>query len=102
MSSTLPSSLSLTSRSSLSPKATQRQRDRAGASIEGEHPTPSRTARKLILPQSLPASAGTVPRSQTPKTTQPNAPSVACPQSFDPKLPSGLSLKLPQPYAACP
>jgi hypothetical protein len=96
MSSTLPSSLSLTSRSSLSLKDTQRQRDRAGASIEGEHPTP-RAQREN---PSCERRHG--PAEPNPKSTQPNAPSVACPQSFDPKLPSGLSLKLPQPYAACP
>lgn len=79
MSSTLPSSLSLTSRSSLCPKATQRQRDRAGASIEGEHPTPSRIARKLILPSSLPASAGTVSQSPTENSLNPRT--AACPQS---------------------
>jgi hypothetical protein len=53
MSSTLPSSLSLTSRSSLSLKDTQRQRDRAGASIEGEHPTPRAQRENSSFPRAF-------------------------------------------------
>ena len=41
----------------------QAERDRSGASIEGDHPKPSRTARKLPPPPSLPASEGPIPRS---------------------------------------
>ncbi len=45
---------------------TQRQRDRAGASIGGEQQTPSRNSAKAHPPPSLPASAGPIPRSTPP------------------------------------
>ena len=41
----------------------QAERDRSEASIEGDHQNPSRIARKLYPPPSLPASAGPIPRS---------------------------------------
>jgi len=44
----------------------QAERDRSKASIEGDHPNPSRTARKLLPPPSLPANAGPIPRSPPP------------------------------------
>ena len=66
--SSAPRSLSPVSRGSLSPKPTQRQRGSAGASIEGEQTLPSREARKPKPSPSLPASAGTVPRSPDPTT----------------------------------
>ena len=44
----------------------QAERDRSEASIEGDHPNPSRTARKLLPPPSLPANAGPIPRSPPP------------------------------------
>ena len=71
--SSAPRSLSPVSRGSLSPKPTQRQRGSAGASIEGEQTLPSREARKPKPSPSLPASAGTAPRSPDP-TTCPSAP----------------------------
>jgi hypothetical protein len=39
------------------------ERDRSGASIEGDHQSPSRKARKPHPPPSLPASVGPIPRS---------------------------------------
>ena len=39
------------------------ERCRAGASLGGEHPTPSRKARKLLLPRAYSASGGLIPRS---------------------------------------
>ena len=39
------------------PPTHRRQRERAGASIEGDHLNPSRTARKLLLPRASSASA---------------------------------------------
>ena len=41
----------------------QRQRDRAGASLGGDHHHPSRIARKLLLARASSASGGPVPRS---------------------------------------
>jgi hypothetical protein len=49
----------------------QAERDRSEASIEGDHQNPSRTARKLYSPPSLPASTGPIPRSSP---TTPNLP----------------------------
>jgi hypothetical protein len=43
--------------------STQRQRDRAGASIGSDQTSPPRTARKPHPPPSFPASAGPIPRS---------------------------------------
>jgi len=48
------------------PPTHRRQRERAGASIEGDHHNPSRTARKSLPPPSLPASAGPFPQSHHP------------------------------------
>ena len=45
------------------PTKTRAERCRAGASLGGEHPTPSRKARKLILPRAYSASGGLMPRS---------------------------------------
>ena len=41
------------------------ERCQAGASLGGEHPHPSRKARKPILPRAYSASAGLIPRSPT-------------------------------------
>jgi hypothetical protein len=41
----------------------QAERDRSEASIEGDHTSPSRKARKLYPPPSLPACEGPIPRS---------------------------------------
>jgi hypothetical protein len=51
----------------------QAERDRSEASIEGDHQNPSRKARKLYPPPSLPASTGPIPRSP------PNTPGGAGP-----------------------
>ena len=51
------------------PTKTRAERWQAGASIGGEHPTPSRKARKIILPRAYSASAGLMPRS--PDTAEP-------------------------------
>ena len=88
--------------SSLSPKPTQRsthsqqpvptpaqprqQRQRAEANLGGDHPTPSRIARKPHLPRASSARAGSLPRSPP---SDPPIP-AACPWS-----PSSLSLPLP-------
>ena len=48
---------------SRSPTKNRAERCRAGASLGGEHPTPSRTARKLLLPRAYSASGGLIPRS---------------------------------------
>ena len=45
------------------PQYPGQQRDRAGASLGGEQPIPSRKARKLILPRASSASEGLIPRS---------------------------------------
>ena len=46
-----------------SPPKTRAERCRARASLGGEHPTPSRKARKLILPRAYSATGGLIPRS---------------------------------------
>ena len=46
-----------------SPTNTPAERDRAGTSIGGDHPNPSRNSAKAHPPPSLPASAGPIPRS---------------------------------------
>jgi hypothetical protein len=45
------------------PPKRQAERDRSAASIEGDHQSPSRKARKPHPPPSLPASVGPIPRS---------------------------------------
>ena len=45
------------------PQSTQRQRDRAGTSIGGDHQKPIARSAKAPPPPSLPASAGPIPRS---------------------------------------
>jgi hypothetical protein len=45
------------------PQYPGQQRDRAGASLGGEQPHPSRTARKLILPRASSATGGPIPQS---------------------------------------
>ena len=45
------------------PTKTAAERCRAGASLGGEHPTPSRVARKIVLPRAYSASEGLMPRS---------------------------------------
>jgi hypothetical protein len=51
------------------PQAIRAERCRAVASLGGEHPNPSRTARKLLLPRAYSASGGPMPRS--PDTAEP-------------------------------
>jgi hypothetical protein len=46
-----------------SPPEPRAERGRAGASLGGEHPHPSRTARKPILPRASSANEGSTPRS---------------------------------------
>jgi hypothetical protein len=55
---------------------TQRQRDRAGTSIGGDHPNPSRNSAKAPPPPSLPASAGPIPRSLTHDSKPPSPPNI--------------------------
>ena len=45
------------------PQAIRAERCRAVASLGGEHPHPSRKARKIILPRAYSASGGPIPRS---------------------------------------
>ena len=49
------------------PTKNRAERCRAGASLGGEHPNPSRIARKILLPRAYSASGGPTPRSP-PKT----------------------------------
>jgi hypothetical protein len=78
----VPSSLSLEPQRPVpTPAQPRRQRQRAEASLGGDHPTPSRIARKPHLPRASSARAGSLPRS---------------PPS-DPPIPSSLSLEPQQP-----
>ena len=45
------------------PTKTAAERCRAGASLGGEHPNPSRKARKIVLPRAYSANGGPIPRS---------------------------------------
>ena len=84
----IPSSLPLEPQQPVPTLAQPRQqRQRAEASLGGDHPTPSRTARKPHLPRASSARAGSLPRS---------------PPS-DPLIPSSLSLEpLKQPVPKAP
>jgi hypothetical protein len=56
------------------PSKTEAERCQAGASLGGEHPTPSRKARKLILPRAYSASGGLIPRSPAYQDLSPSQP----------------------------
>ena len=63
----------------------QAKRDRAAASIEGDHLNPSRKARKSHSPPSLPASEGPLPRSARlpAETPQLWSPDMSFVEAFD-------------------
>ena len=62
------------------PQIRPAERDRAGASLGSEHQSPSRTARKPLLPRASSASAGSIPRS--PPSTQPQSSSGSLPTAL--------------------
>jgi hypothetical protein len=77
-----PSSLSLETQQPVPTLAQPRlQRQRAEASLGGDHPTPSRTARKPHLPRASSARVGSLPRSPT-QTSHPSP--AACPRPQQP------------------
>ena len=76
------------------------ERCRAGASLGGEHPNPSRIARKIILPRAYSASGGLMPRSP-PKTAAERCRAAASLGGEQPH-PSRIARKilLPRAYSA--